>query len=115
MHSILKIPVNLFGKGYLESAAASDSVLLLEKKLSKQFKSDQQFAFEERNGIIIRQYSSQYCIAYNALLNGMIERRMRQSIFAIASFWHTRLDKCRAAPIYNQSVSKNLATLIILN
>ena len=38
---------------------------------------------------MIRQYSSAYTIAYNKKLNGMIERRMRQSIFAIASFWYT--------------------------
>ena len=37
----------------------------------------------------IRQYSSAYSKAYNEKLNGMIERRMRQSIFAIASFWYT--------------------------
>ena len=30
-----------------------------------------------------------YTIAYNKSLNGMVERRMRQSIFAVASFWYT--------------------------
>ena len=34
-------------------------------------------------------YSSAFTKAYDAELNGMIERRMRQSIFAIASFWYT--------------------------
>ena len=30
-----------------------------------------------------------FCIAYDKKLNGMIERRMRQSIYAIACFWYT--------------------------
>jgi hypothetical protein len=73
----------------LESAAASDTVLKYEKKLSQTFPSAQRYAFEMRNGIIIRQYSSTYSIRYNEMLNGMVERRMRQSIFAVASFWYT--------------------------
>ena len=37
----------------------------------------------------MRQYSSDYTIAYNKKLNGMVERRMRQAIFVVASFWYT--------------------------
>ena len=73
----------------LESAVAADSVLKFEKELSLKFPSDKRFAFEERNGVVQRQFSTAYSIAYNNMLNGMIERRMRQSIFAVASFWYT--------------------------
>ncbi|MDN3659069.1 zinc dependent phospholipase C family protein [Ferruginibacter paludis] len=73
----------------LESAKAADSVLLFEKELTQQFGSDQKYAFENRNGVLVRQYSSAFTIAYNKKLDGMIERRMRQSIFAVASFWYT--------------------------
>jgi hypothetical protein len=76
-------------KRVLESAAAADTVLLYEKKLSLTFATDKRFAFEDRNGALVRQYSTAYSIAYNNSLNGMIERRMRQSIFAVASFWYT--------------------------
>ena len=73
----------------LESANAADSVLTFEKELTKQFPSDEKYAFENRNGVLIRQYSSAFTIAYNKKLNGMIERRMRQAIYAVASFWYT--------------------------
>ena len=76
-------------KRVLESAAAADTVLKFEKTLSQKFPSDQRFAFENRNGILQRQYSSAYAKAYNNGLNGMIERRMRQSVYAVASFWYT--------------------------
>ena len=39
--------------------------------------------------MLVRQYSSAYTKAYNQLLMGMVERRMRQSIYAVASFWYT--------------------------
>jgi hypothetical protein len=73
----------------LESAAASDSVLRFERELTKQFSPDQKYSFETRNGVIIRQYSTAFTIAFNKLLDGMIERRMRLSINSIASFWYT--------------------------
>ena len=73
----------------LESAKAADSVLKFEKELTVQFDSDKKYSFEQRNGIVIKQYSSAFTIAFNKKLDGMIERRMRQSIFAIASFWYT--------------------------
>jgi hypothetical protein len=73
----------------LESAKAADSVLKFEKKLSLQFSADKKYSFEKRNDVFLRQYSSAYTIAYEKMLNGMVERRMRQSIFAVASFWYT--------------------------
>lgn len=82
-------PADFIWARVLESAAAADTVLRYEKELSQQFSPDQRFSFEERNGIIVRQYSSAYAKAYDAKLKGMIERRMRQSVFAVASFWYT--------------------------
>jgi hypothetical protein len=73
----------------LESAAACDSVLRIEKELSLAFPGDRKYAFEERNGVIIRQYSAAFTIAYNTRLNGMVERRFRQSIYSVACFWYT--------------------------
>ncbi len=76
-------------KRILESAKGSDSVLNFERDLSKQFSDDKKYSFEERNGKTVRQYSAAFTIAFNKKLDGMIERRMRQSIFCIASFWYT--------------------------
>lgn len=73
----------------LESAAAADTVLRYEKELTARFPAHEKYAFEERNGRVQRQYSSAFARAYDALLNGMVERRMRQSIFAVASWWYT--------------------------
>ena len=73
----------------LESAAEADTVLQNEAKLTRQFSPDQKFAFEERNGKILRQYSSSFTVAYNSSLKGMVERRMRTAIGSVASMWYT--------------------------
>ena len=85
----IKNPGAFIWKTVLESAAAADSVLKFEKELSRRFPPDKKFAFENRNGLVVRQYSSAYTVAYDKMLNGMIERRMRASIFAVACFWYT--------------------------
>ncbi len=85
----IKDPANFIWARTLESAAAADTVLRFEKELTQEYPADQKFAFEERNGVVVRQYSSAFTKAYDDRLNGMAERRMRQSIYAIASFWYT--------------------------
>ena len=73
----------------LESGAAADTVLREEAMLTKSFPADRKFAFEERNGKLIRQYSSEFTRAYDKILKGMVERRMRLAISSVASFWYT--------------------------
>jgi hypothetical protein len=85
----LNSPQNFIWSRVLESAAASDTVLQFEARLSKKFPGDRKYAYENRNGVTIRQYSSAYSIAYDQLMKGMVERRMRQSVYAVASFWYT--------------------------
>lgn len=73
----------------LESAKAADSVLSFERELTNTFPTDQKYSFENRKGVLIRQYSAAFTIAYNKKLDGMIERRMRLSVGTTASFWYT--------------------------
>lgn len=85
----IKDPGEFIWDRVLESGKASDSVLRFERDLTKEFGDDKKYGFENRNGVVIRQYSSDFTIAFNKKLNGMVERRMRQAIFAVASFWYT--------------------------
>ena len=85
----IRNPLEFIWKRVEESAKASDSVLKFERILNNRFTPDRKYAFENRNGKIIRQYSNEYSRAYNEMLDGMVERRLRQSVFAVASFWYT--------------------------
>lgn len=85
----IKNPGQFIWARVLESAAAADTVLRYEKELTEKFPADHKYAFESRNGITTRVYSTSFTVAYNNKLLGMVERRMRQSIYAVASFWYT--------------------------
>lgn len=85
----LKRPGQFIWDRVLESGAASDTVLRFEKELTQKFPADQKYAFETKNGVVARVYSTAFTTSYNTMLMGMVERRMRQSIFAVASFWYT--------------------------
>lgn len=85
----LEDPLNFIWDRVLESAAAADTVLRFEKALNDRFPADRKYAFEERNGLILKNYSLAYSLSYNRLLNNMVERRMQQSVWAVASFWYT--------------------------
>ncbi len=85
----IKNPGQFIWARVLESAAAADTVLRFEKELTQTTAADQKYSFENRNGVTVRTYSTSFTTAYHKKLNGMVERRMRQSIFAVASFWYT--------------------------
>lgn len=64
-----------------------DSVLRFEAELNKSFPADQKYDFSTRGRNVIKQYSRAYSLAYQKMLNGMIERQMRASILKVGSFW----------------------------
>jgi hypothetical protein len=71
------------------SYAALDSVLAFERELNKQYSQDQKYAFEQRGASTVKVYSQDYSQAYNKMLDGMVERRMRAAITSVGSFWYT--------------------------
>lgn len=66
-----------------------DSVLRIERELTKNFPEDQKFSYEERNGLTVRVYSRDFTEAYAQALDHQIERQMKRSIKMIADFWYT--------------------------
>ena len=72
-----------------ESFAAVDSVLGFERNLTAEFPSDQKYSFESRGAAEIKAYSREYSDSYHKMLNGQVERRMKQAVVSIGSFWYT--------------------------
>ena len=72
-----------------ESHSLVDSVLIIEKRLSKTFPADRQYCFEDRNFINISQACPEYAAAYDEAMEGMVEKRFRAAIRAIGSAWYT--------------------------
>ncbi|GAC1586567.1 MAG: hypothetical protein NVS3B19_05130 [Ginsengibacter sp.] len=73
----------------LESALLSDSVLFIERQLSKQMGPFEKYSYEKRNKKLVKVYSALYTIRFNQLMNNMVERRMQKSVESIASLWFT--------------------------
>jgi len=82
-------PLEKIWEVVLESTIALDSVLLFEKELSQSFSSDKKYSFEVRGERTIKVYSKEFSTAYHVKLNGMVERRMRDALLCISSFWYT--------------------------
>ncbi|MDX2286616.1 MAG: zinc dependent phospholipase C family protein [Bacteroidia bacterium] len=72
-----------------ESHLAVDSVLEMERELSRSFPSDRKYGYESRNNVVMRVYSREYSEAYHRMMSGMVERRMRTAIRRTGSYWYT--------------------------
>lgn len=70
------------------SFALVDSVLQLEKSATAQHQYTK-YSFETIGAQTLEVYSFAYCLDYHNMMQQMVERRMRQAIFAVASFWYT--------------------------
>lgn len=85
----LSNPSEAIWKIIKQSHAAVDSVLRFEAKLNAEFPADKKYAIETKGKITLKNYSEEYTLAYDKLLNGMVERRMRSAIHMVGCFWYT--------------------------
>jgi hypothetical protein len=72
-----------------ESHRAVDSVLRIERELTKAFDPDAKYSFEKRGNNTISVYSYEFSQEYHKRMNGMVERRLRKTILAVGSMWYT--------------------------
>lgn len=72
-----------------DSHAGVDSVLSFEAKLHANWPSDKKYTIENRGAMTLKTYSSEYTEAYDAMIKGQVERRMREAIMQVGSAWYT--------------------------
>ena len=82
-------PSEYMWKVVMKSASEVDSVLQFEKQLSEKFPGDAKYGFEQKGETTVKTYSREYAAAYQEMLNEMQERKMRDAIIAVGSFWYT--------------------------
>ena len=66
-----------------------DSVLRMERLLNKTFPASKKMVRVKRGNRMITDYSVEYSRAYQKLLKGMVQRRMRSAILEIGSYWYS--------------------------
>lgn len=82
-------PLDAIWDVVLESHRLVDSVLSLEKNLRAEFPPDQVYSYEQRGNTTVRVFSVPYTKEYDRRMGDMVERRLRQSVITIGSFWLT--------------------------
>jgi hypothetical protein len=85
----VKDPLATAWQAVHESHQLLDSVLGVEKRLSREYPEDRRYVFEDRGRGGMRLYSRDYTKAYEDAMQGMVERRMNASITAVGSFWYS--------------------------
>ena len=72
-----------------DSHLALDSVLSMEIETTNEIPSDRKYSYERRGNTTVKVYSKEFCDLYHKKMNGMVERRMKQSIISVGSIWYT--------------------------
>lgn len=107
-------PTDYFWQAVFDSHSMVDSVLTMERALSRSFPSDRQMCPDMRNGLSILAPCRDYAAAYQTALQGMMERRMRAAIHAVSSAWYTAwvdagqpdLDKMDVSPATEEELKE---------
>ena len=108
-------PIKSAWKIVKESNAAVDSVLTFESKLNANFPTDKKYGFENRNNALVKVYSQEYTEAYDKMISGQVERRMRASIIMVGNFWYTawvNAGKPDLDRIEHKQISDSLKTVL---
>ena len=82
-------PIDKAWSAIKASHAAVDSVLKFEAILNAKYSPDKKYSFENRGSALLKVYSVEYTEDYDKMLNGMVERRMREAIITVGSLWYT--------------------------
>jgi hypothetical protein len=72
-----------------DSHLALDSVFRFEKETSEAIPESLKYTVETRGNQHIQTYSKAFSDHYHHLLNGMVERRMRQAVQLVGAVWYT--------------------------
>jgi hypothetical protein len=76
-------------RAVFDAHAALDSVFRFEKVLTDELGDKRKFGFEERNGVTVKTYATDFSRQYHDRLKGQVERQMRASVRMIGNFWYT--------------------------
>ncbi|AMR31996.1 S1/P1 Nuclease [Mucilaginibacter sp. PAMC 26640] len=85
-----------------------DTVLRFERILNKRFTDSTKYAMEQRGNRMVKVYSVAYSRAYHHMLAGMVQRKMRQSVLSVGSFWFSAWVDA-GQPDLNKMIAKPLS------
>lgn len=96
----IRDPARYYWDMVQESHVLVDSVLKMEEEVRRTYPKDLQFCPNEKITGGPRVPCQGYAAAYQAKLNGMVERRMRAAILAIGSAWYSAWSDAGQPPLH---------------
>ncbi|GIV24214.1 MAG: hypothetical protein KatS3mg025_1873 [Bacteroidia bacterium] len=72
-----------------ESHALVETVLAAEREATQKVGPERKYVYRPRGAQTVRTYSEAFITVYHALLEGMVETRLRRAIQRLASLWYT--------------------------
>jgi len=72
-----------------ESHALVPQVLQAEEEATRRLPPDKKYTYRPRGNQTVRTYSEAFLEVYHALLQGMVEQRMRRAVHRLGSLWYT--------------------------
>jgi hypothetical protein len=87
-HYIADLPAYLWKQVEI-SHSLVDSVLEMERKATELTGEYNKFEYGKKGNNVVRNYSEKFANHYHQRLNSMVERRMRDAIYAIGCIWLT--------------------------
>ncbi len=73
----------------IASHRALDTVFNMEKELQARYPEAEKYKYEQRGRNTFQTQSSEFIKAYEASMDGMVERRMNAAILTLGSFWYS--------------------------
>jgi hypothetical protein len=66
-----------------------DTVFMIEEYLRTNFPEDKKYVLDNKGTTLKKQFSIEYCDAFNQRSNDQVQRDMRRAVLAVGSFWYT--------------------------
>ncbi len=99
----LQFTWNTIQEGYALLPIVFEKDKLVRKKIAP----NKHFGFVKKGNKWVKIWSFEYATAYHNALNGMVEKRMMQAVYAIASLWYTAWVNAGQPTLYKVKIPTN--------
>ena len=72
-----------------KSHAAVDTIFRVTEQLAATFPPDKMYSYEDKGGIVRKQFSREYTLEFNRLTSEMVQKQLITAVHAVASLWYT--------------------------
>ena len=103
----LEDPLEFIWKVIFESHKYLPDVFEMERIASDSIGPDKKYSYDVKGNALKKVYSRGFITIYHNLMKGMVEKRMRESVITVGSFWFTAWVRAGQPNLNDLSLDKN--------